>query len=207
VIVARNAFFSFDYDDIMAVNVVRNSNVVRAVNEQLPFRDKSLYEEAKKTQGAIKRAIDNALSGSSVTIILNGTTTAYSDWVRYEIAKSFEKGNGFVVIDINGIGPNSLLTGPPQSPAGPNPLSKVGGVCAANSNTIKVYEHNGTQWVPFAMLREFSNADAKYPRTIIEGNFNLQQRFALRKHWKIVKANFIDWIEAAAKDAGWPPTT
>ena len=110
----RNVFFSFDFDDIMAVNVVRNSNVIRAVNAQLPFRDKSIYEAATNTPGAVQRAIDSALLGSTVTAVLNGPATAESNWVRYEIAKSFERGNGFLVIDINGVGPeaaggNSLL--------------------------------------------------------------------------------------------------
>ena len=100
--------FSFDFDDIMAVNVVRNSNVIRAVNAQLPFRDKSIYEAATNTPGAVQRAIDSALLGSTVTAVLNGPATAESNWVRYEIAKSFERGNGFLVIDINGVAPRLL---------------------------------------------------------------------------------------------------
>src|SRR5258708_6247627 len=54
--VPRNVFFSFDYDDIMGVNVVRFSDVVLPDNRNLPFRDRSMYEEAKKTPNAIRRA-------------------------------------------------------------------------------------------------------------------------------------------------------
>jgi hypothetical protein len=86
---ARKVFFSFDYDDVMAVNVVRNSNVVRGPDKQLPFADHSLYTAAKNTPGAVKRAIDSAIIGSSVTVVLNGLDTWSSRWVRYEIAKSF----------------------------------------------------------------------------------------------------------------------
>jgi hypothetical protein len=200
-IVARNVFFSFDFDDIMAVNVVRNSNVVRAVNAQLPFKDKSIYDAAKNTPGAVMRAIDDALTGSSVTVVLNGAVTAYSSWVRYEIARSFEKGNGFIVIDINGVG------AAPSSVAGPNPLLKIGGTCASDSNTINVHEFNGSNWIPFAMLKQFSNTTAKYPRTIIEGNYNLQQRFTRHMHWKNAQMYFSSVIEAAAKEAGWQPLT
>jgi hypothetical protein len=32
---ARKVFFSFDYDDVMAANIVRNSNVVRGPDKQL----------------------------------------------------------------------------------------------------------------------------------------------------------------------------
>ncbi len=40
---ARKVFFSFDFDDVMAVNVVRNSNVVQGPDRKLPFADHSLY--------------------------------------------------------------------------------------------------------------------------------------------------------------------
>ena len=68
---ARNVFFSFDYDDVMAVNIVRNSDVVRAANVKHPFSDRSLYEAAKNTPGAIKRAIDGAVDGTSVTVVVD----------------------------------------------------------------------------------------------------------------------------------------
>lgn len=194
----RNVFFSFDFDDIMAVNVVRNSNVVREVNAQLPFRDKSIYEAARNTPGAVRAAIDKALSGSSVTVVLNGPATANSYWVRYEIARSFERGNGFIVVDLTGVGPA------PCFDVGPNPLAFVGGVSAPNSTTVDVHELNG-RWLPHDVVKTFSKADAGYPPVTVEGNFNLAQRFPLHFPWQKVQQHFSLYIESAASAAGWPP--
>jgi hypothetical protein len=196
---ARKVFFSFDYDDVMAVNIVRNSNVVRGQDKQLPFSDHSLYEAAKNTPRSIKRAIDTAISGTSVTVGLNGQATWSSRWVRYEIAKSFEKGNGFIVVDITGVGPKPDVT------SGPNPLAFMGGVADGLTETtrIKVYESDGKTWTSFGMLPSFSNADAKYPLALISGNYNLAKRFTRSVAWKSMSYFFDSNIEAAARDAGW----
>jgi len=186
----------------MAVNVVRNSNVVRGVNQQLPFADRSLYEAAKNTPGAIKRAIDAAIMGTSVTIVLNGPSTWASYWVRYEIAKSFEKGNGFLVIDLDGVGPKPILT------AGPNPLRYMGGAADEQSPaTISIFECASTtsDWTSFSSLPKVKNADAKYPHSLIAGGYNFQQRFTRHMTWNSVAGYFSSTIEVAAKDAGWPP--
>jgi hypothetical protein len=194
---ARKVFFSFDYDDI-----VRNSNVVRGPDKQLPFSDHSLYEAAKNTLGSIKRAIDTAISGTSVTVVLNGQATWNSRWVRYEIAKSFEKGNGFIVVDIAGVGPTPDVT------SGPNPLKFMGGVAEelAATTKIDVYELDGNEWISFGMLPSFSNADARYPLALISGNYNLARRFTRRVAWKSISYFFDSMIEAAAREAGWPLT-
>lgn len=198
---ARNVFFSFDYDDVLAVNVVRNSDVVRAENVRRPFSDRSLYEAAKNTPGAIKRAIDSALDGTSVTVVVNGPATYRSDWVRYEIAKSFERGNGFIVVDIAGVGPNPVNT------CGPSPLRYMGGVAdEATPPTIKLYEVASTdKWIPFAALPSVNNSTAKYPLATIGGQFNFSQRFPRHEQWKALAVYFESTIEAAAQEVGWPP--
>lgn len=35
---SRHVFFSFDFDDVWAANIVRNSNVIRKEDAKLPFR-------------------------------------------------------------------------------------------------------------------------------------------------------------------------
>ncbi|SRR6266702_7482253 len=66
----RNVFFSFHYDDIFRVNVVRNSHKVRGASVA-GFRDASLWEEAKrKGERAIKSMIDDRLRGATVTCVL-----------------------------------------------------------------------------------------------------------------------------------------
>lgn len=200
---ARNVFFTFDYDDILAVNVVRNANVVRAENQKQPFLDKSLYEAAKNTPGAIKRAIDASIDGTTVTVVLNGASTAYSEWVRYEIAKSFERGNGFLVVDITNVGPR------PSVIPGPNPLSKMGAALDDDDEVnVHLFEHDGKQWIPYVKLLSVSNATAKYPSQLIQGGgYRLEQRFAQQFPWRDVQANFSSFIEKSAIEAGWPRST
>jgi hypothetical protein len=103
-IMARPTFFSFHYQrDIWRANVVRNSGVV--IGEAAAgFRDASLWEEAKrKGDPEIKRLIDNALIGTSVTVVLIGAETASRKYITYEIEKSIERGNGILGIHIHNI--------------------------------------------------------------------------------------------------------
>jgi hypothetical protein len=98
---ARRAFFSFHYGrDIWRANVVRNSWVTQD-REAAGFFDASLWEEAKKKGDAIKRMIDAALVGTSVTAVLIGTETASRTYVQYEISKSIERGNGLLGVHIH----------------------------------------------------------------------------------------------------------
>lgn len=99
----RNVFFSFHYEDIFRVNVVRNSHIVRGVSAA-GFRDASLWEEAKlKGERAIKALIDRKLHGTTVTCVLIGKQTHAREYVEYEINQSLKRGNGLLGIHINGI--------------------------------------------------------------------------------------------------------
>ena len=143
---ARNVFLSFDYDDVMAVNIVRNSDVVRGANAKRPFSDRSLYEAAKNTSGAIKRAIDGAVDGTSVTVVVTGEHTWRSYWVRYEIAKSLERGNGFIVVDIDGVGP------PPTPNRGPNPLDNMMLAPSYDRTGFAIMEWDGSKYADYKPL-------------------------------------------------------
>ena len=61
---ARNVFFSFDYDDVMAVNVVRNSNVVTSFDGTTAFQDYSLYEKVprEKADRVVKKILQEILA-------------------------------------------------------------------------------------------------------------------------------------------------
>ena len=100
----RHVFFSFHYErDIWRANVVRNSWVTKD-REDAGFWDASLWEIAKKTgDDAIKRMIDEGLKNTSVTAVLIGAETYNRKWVRYEIEKSHERGNGLLGVYINNI--------------------------------------------------------------------------------------------------------
>jgi hypothetical protein len=83
--------------------VVRNSWVTQG-REAAGFIDSADFEELKKKgDDAIKAWIDDQLKGTSVTIVLVGEYTCSSRWVKYEIEKSEERGNGMLGIDISKI--------------------------------------------------------------------------------------------------------
>jgi hypothetical protein len=100
---ARRVFFSFKYEDVTRAMVVRNSWVTQG-KEAAGFVDAADFEKLKK-QGdpAIKRWIDDQLNGTSVTVILVGSETCGSRWVKYEIDKSKALGHGLLGIDISKI--------------------------------------------------------------------------------------------------------
>ena len=103
---ARRVYFTFHYRDVASfrANVVRKSWVTKPDREEAGFFDASLWEEAKKKGGeAIERMINKALKGTSVTVVLIGAETSSRKWVKYEIKKSHERGNGILGVYIHNI--------------------------------------------------------------------------------------------------------
>jgi Thoeris protein ThsB, TIR-like domain len=68
------------------------------------FYDASLWEDTKK-QGktALKRLINSGVDNTSNTCVLIGSSTYARPWVRYELLKSFKRGNHIFGVHINGI--------------------------------------------------------------------------------------------------------
>ncbi len=100
----RHVFFSFDWDDVWRVNQVRYSWVAKGSYTAAGFVDSAEIETLKRnTDLAIKRWIDKQMDGTSVTCVLIGSQTANSRWVKYEIEKSIEKGNGLLGVHINNV--------------------------------------------------------------------------------------------------------
>jgi len=100
---ARRVFFSFEYGDVSRAMVVRNSWVAQG-KEAAGFIDAANFEELeRKGKTAIENWIDGQLNGTSVTVVLVGQETCDSRWVKYEIDKSVETGNGLLGIDISKI--------------------------------------------------------------------------------------------------------
>jgi hypothetical protein len=102
--VARRTFFSFHYErDVWRASVVRKSSKFKP-NIEPEWIDSSIWEEAKrKGDAVVKKLIDDALIGTSVTAVLIGTETAKRKYVKYEIDKSIERGNGILGIYIHNI--------------------------------------------------------------------------------------------------------
>jgi len=120
---ARQVYFSFHYQrDVQRANVVRNSQTIRAVDEEVGYYDHSLWEEAQTTgQAAIKALIDEGLQGASVTAVLIGAETYSREWVLYEIMESHNAGMGLLGINLNNI-PGWDGAAEAQ---GPNPFDSV----------------------------------------------------------------------------------
>lgn len=101
---ARRVFFSFHYErDAVRAGQVRNSNVIKNKSiETSDFIDAAKWEDVKRGgDEAIKRWIENQLSGTSVTIVLIGAKTSERKWIKYEIDESLKKENGLLGIYIH----------------------------------------------------------------------------------------------------------
>lgn len=118
----RRVFFSFHYGrDVWRVNQIRNSWVAREDREAAGFIDAAEWEEVKQDgEEAIKEWIGDQMHGTSVTAVLIGNETADRDWVRYEIKKSIERGNGIVGIKVHSLKDKEGST----DFGGSNPLKK-----------------------------------------------------------------------------------
>jgi hypothetical protein len=112
---ARRVFFGFHYErDVWRASQVRNSWVTKPNREYAGFIDAASWEAVKK-QGkeAIKKWIEDQLSGTSVTVVLVGAETSTREWVQYEIKASHERGNGMLGIYIHNIKDSNQKTDTP----------------------------------------------------------------------------------------------
>jgi MTH538 TIR-like domain (DUF1863) len=137
--VKRKAFFSFHFDDVMRVNVVRNAWKITHPDSAAmrSFYDSSLWERRKlEGDDALKRLIREGVSYTSAVCVLIGSETWLRRWVKYEIARAVIDGRGL-------LGVNSIRHHQTQTPhtRGPNPLDfmAVGKVQATLLNEPRYY--------------------------------------------------------------------
>lgn len=158
---AKRCFFSFHYQDVIdfRANVVRNHNVTKDNNGG--FFDASIWESSKK-QGdvALKRLINGGLDNTSVTVVLIGSETYARRWVRYEIMKSVERGNGVLGIYINGIRDKYGAV----KAQGPNPFNYLGLSISADGCKGTPTAWNGNQWVYYDDLGAFPISEQPHER-------------------------------------------
>lgn len=116
---ARRAFFSFHYQrDVWRASQVRNIGVVEGNSS---VSDNKWEEVKRGGDAAIRRWIDEQLTGRSCTIVLVGAETASRRWVKYEMEKSWNDGNK----GIFGIRIHRLLDQSQQATtAGANPFDQ-----------------------------------------------------------------------------------
>ena len=66
------------------------------------FLDASIWKRAGlQGDASVKGLIDDGLLNTIVTVVFLGQRTAYGEFINYEIGRSFERGNGLVVVKIN----------------------------------------------------------------------------------------------------------
>ena len=96
---AKPVFYSFYYDqDSSRVAQVRNIGMVDA---NPPARDNDWEEVTKGRDPAIRRWIEDQLSGRSCTVVMIGAQTAGRKWINYEIVRSWDEGKGVFGVHIH----------------------------------------------------------------------------------------------------------
>ena len=152
---AKRVFFSFHYQDVIdfRANVVRQHWLCKPEREAAGFFDASIWENAKLSgDTGIKRVINSGLVGTSTTCVLIGSETYARRWVRYEIMKSFRKGNSIVAVHINSIKGRDQLT----KAKGLNPLSHLGVTFSASGLTGTLWEVVNGSWREYFEIDECS---------------------------------------------------
>lgn len=145
---ARRVFFSFYYQDVIdfRANVVRQHWRMKPSREDAGFFDASIWGNARLSGDlGVKRVINNGLEGTSVTCALVGSETYARRWVRYELMKSFRRGNQLLAVHINSIRGRDQLTKPP----GPNPLACLGVTFSESGLIATLWELTGGNWVEY----------------------------------------------------------
>lgn len=195
---ARRTFFSFHYaKDVGRAQVVRNAWVTKADRTDAGFYDSSVFEASKKEgKEALKAFLRDGLKNSSVTCVAVGEETYSRPWVRYEIVRSFQRGNGILAVGIHGIRNFQKEFGK----QGPNPLDYVAFTIKEDRVTWKE-KVNGT-WQAYTEVPSMALADVPYDlggRT----NHSFATLFALYDYsGNDGYTNIGRWIEAAATQAG-----
>lgn len=194
----RRTFFSFHYQqDVSRAQVVRNSWVTKEDREEAGFFDGSVFESKKRAgEETLKAFLTDALKGTTVTCVLIGNQTAFRPWVRYELVRSFHRGNGLLGIYIHNVRNLDKQT----TAAGPNPFEQL--AFRVIDSRISWLEVNNGNWTVYDRVPTMAQSDAAYD---LGGRTNHTFGTLFRSYdWVNDNgyANLGTWVEAAAKQAG-----
>jgi hypothetical protein len=160
---AKRVFFSFHYEDVKTfrANVIRNHGVTKQSGQDAGFFDASIWEDAKKHGDlSVKRLINSNLENTSVTCALIGSETWQRRWVRYEILKSYDRGNSLFGVHINSVKDKNQKT----FGQGRNIFDYLGFIISADGTTMTYYEHDGSAWKIYQDLppKKLTNMDKQH---------------------------------------------
>lgn len=193
---ANRVFFTFHYQDVIdfRANVVRNHWLTKPDREAAGFYDASLWENTKNEGGdaSLKRLINGGLENTSNTTILIGSATYARPWVRYEILKSFMRGNHIFGVHINSIKGKDGLT----KVAGPNPLSYVGVTYSADGREATLWELAGNTWVKYDKIGGSATYSVNVAEQYRNKGFNLGSWYPVYD-WNTNDGfnNFASWVK------------
>jgi hypothetical protein len=191
----NRVFFSFHYQDVIdfRANVVRNHWIAKPDRTAAGFYDASLWEETKKHgKTALKRLINSGLDNTSNTCVLIGSSTYARPWVRYELLKSFRRGNHIFAVHINGIKGKDGNT----KDLGPNPLEYVGVTYSNDGSTATLWEKTSGQWVEYLEIDGSSSYGVNVTSAYRGKGFNLS-KFYLTYRWNADNGyeKFSPWVD------------
>lgn len=206
---ARKVFFSYHYErDTWRVNQVRNSWVTKGSFQEAGYIDKAEFEKLKlRGEQAVKKWIDEQLEGTSVTVVLIGAETYQRKWVRYEILKSFDRGNALLAIRIHNLKDEEGKT----DKVGENPFHYVGVEYSSNELVYAELSTNGVK--KFDLLQ---NPSIRFP-DIVKLLLSIEKFIPISKFynylydvdipiydWKVNYGydNIGQWVENAASAVG-----
>lgn len=191
---AKRVFFSFHYKDVsdFRANVVRNHWVTKPDREICGYYDSSIWESAQK-QGniALKRLINAGLDQTSNTCVLIGSQTYVRPWVRYELLKSFKKGNHIFGVHINSIKSKDGQT----KIKGPNPLEYVGVSFSDSGLTATLWEKKNDEWVEYNEIDGSASYRVEVDQKYQGNGYNLSNFYSVYD-WVIDDGfnNFSTWV-------------
>ena len=196
--VPRKVFFSFHYKpDVHRAWVVRNSWVTKEDRTESGFFDASVFEaKQRESDEALKNFLRDGMNGTTVTCVLIGSETALRPWVRYELVRSFQRGNGLFGIRIHNIKNLQKL----PSSSGLNPFDHL----AYRVDNDRVYwqELNNGAWSSYDKVPSMALSEAAY-----DLNNELHHTFSYRfpiYDWVADDGfnNLGTWVQRAATHAG-----
>ena len=194
----RRTFFSFHYvPDNQRAQVVKQSWLTKQDREAAGFFDSSAFETKRRTgEDSLKQFLTDQLKGTSVTCVLVGTETAFRPWVRYELVRSFHRGNGLFAIRVHGLKDFNQQ----YATSGPNPFDFL----AYRVADDRVYwqEKNNGAWAGYDKVPSLPLNEVAY-------NLNSEHHHIFTCRFPIYDwgadngyQNLGAWIEQAAKQAG-----
>jgi hypothetical protein len=141
----RHAFFSFQFDDVMRVNNVRQAWKIKQPDAASirSFYDSSLWENRQlEADESVKDIIGAGVRNTSAVCVLVGQDTWERRWVRYEIARAVIDKRGLLAVHLNNLNHHERRT---PDLFGPNPLDYMA-VVKTQKNALSSPQYYLYEW-------------------------------------------------------------